>query len=166
MLFLSLTEHKETEDGGPFWTAIWQLSIGRPVGSGWLCESIPWATCAVQSESGHQGRSCPPEQPGGRTLPARSRDHRYAGSPVDDALVAADQQPLGLSVYEGLCGECPFGASVAEVMGDHLSMRPSPVREHAPMIPVEVEQVVLHMATLLIGWYSYHRCCQSRSSRW
>src|SRR5207248_5681904 len=56
---------------------------------------------------------------------------------------ASDQYALGVVVYEWLCGERPFEGSVTEVMVKHLSMPPPPLRERMPMLPVEVEQVVL-----------------------
>jgi peptide/nickel transport system substrate-binding protein len=58
---------------------------------------------------------------------------------------ASDQYALGVVVYEWLCGERPFEGSVTEVMVKHLSMPPPPLREHVPMLPVEVEQVVLRV---------------------
>ncbi len=56
---------------------------------------------------------------------------------------ASDQYALGVSVYEWLCGRHPFEGSVTEVMVQHLSMPPQPLRERVPTIPSEVEQVVL-----------------------
>jgi len=56
---------------------------------------------------------------------------------------ASDQYALGVVVYEWLCGERPFEGSVTEVMVKHLSMPPPPLRERVPMLPAEVEQVVL-----------------------
>src|SRR5438034_5047048 len=56
---------------------------------------------------------------------------------------ASDQYALGVVVYEWLCGERPFDGSVSEVMVQHLSMPPLPLRERVSTIPVEVEQVVL-----------------------
>src|SRR2546427_3584928 len=56
---------------------------------------------------------------------------------------ASDQYALGVVVYEWLCGERPFEGSVSEVMAQHLSMPPPPLRERMPAIPSEVEQVVL-----------------------
>jgi peptide/nickel transport system substrate-binding protein len=56
---------------------------------------------------------------------------------------ASDQYALGVVVYEWLCGEWPFEGSVSELIAQHLSMPPLPLRERVPAIPAEVEQVVL-----------------------
>src|SRR5262249_55900840 len=56
---------------------------------------------------------------------------------------ASDQYALGVVVYEWLCGTRPFEGSLTEVMIQHLTMPPPPLRERMPAIPVEVEQVVL-----------------------
>jgi peptide/nickel transport system substrate-binding protein len=58
---------------------------------------------------------------------------------------ASDQYALGVVVYEWLCGERPFEGSVSEVMAQHLSMPPPPLRERVPAIPPEFEQVVLRV---------------------
>ncbi len=56
---------------------------------------------------------------------------------------ASDQYALAVVVYEWLCGRRPFEGSVNEVMVQHLSMAPPPLREREPMISAEVEHVVL-----------------------
>src|SRR5438552_15075719 len=56
---------------------------------------------------------------------------------------ASDQYALGVVVYEWLCGERPFEGSVSELIAQHLSMPPLPLRERMPTILPEVEQVVL-----------------------
>ena len=56
---------------------------------------------------------------------------------------ASDQYALGVVVYEWLCGARPFEGSVSEVMAQHLSLPPPPLRERMPTISPEVEQVVL-----------------------
>jgi predicted ATPase/DNA-binding CsgD family transcriptional regulator len=56
---------------------------------------------------------------------------------------ASDQYALGVVVYEWLCGGCPFEGSFSEVLVQHLSIPPPPLRERVPAIPGEVEQVVL-----------------------
>src|SRR5260370_14419843 len=57
--------------------------------------------------------------------------------------LASDQYALGVVVYEWLCGERPFEGSVSELIAQHLSMPPLPLRERVPAIPAEVEQMVL-----------------------
>src|SRR5260370_39286717 len=59
------------------------------------------------------------------------------------ARPASDQYALGVVVYEWLCGARPFEGSLSEVMVQHLSMPPPPLRERMPAISAELEQVVL-----------------------
>ena len=56
---------------------------------------------------------------------------------------ASDQYALAVVVYEWLCGKLPFEGSLTEVMYQHMSMPPPPLRERGPTILSEVEQVVL-----------------------
>ncbi len=56
---------------------------------------------------------------------------------------ASDQYALAVVVYEWLCGARPFEGSVSEVMVQHLSLPPPPLRERVSTISPEVERVVL-----------------------
>jgi serine/threonine protein kinase len=47
---------------------------------------------------------------------------------------ASDQYALGVMVYEWLCGSRPFEGSFSEVMGQHLSIPPPPLRERVQTI--------------------------------
>lgn len=58
--------------------------------------------------------------------------------------LASDQYALAIVVYEWLCGRCPFeGSSALEVVMQHHSQTPQPLRELVPTIPAPVEQVVV-----------------------
>src|SRR5205823_1952433 len=56
---------------------------------------------------------------------------------------ASDQNALGIIVYEWLCGEPPFRGSTIEIAMQHaLAPQPS-LREKAPGITSDIEQVVM-----------------------
>ncbi|HEY4035235.1 MAG TPA: serine/threonine-protein kinase [Ktedonobacteraceae bacterium] len=60
------------------------------------------------------------------------------------ARPASDQYALGVLVYEWLSGACPFGGSTfIEIATQHALDRPPPLREKAPTVTAEVEQVIL-----------------------
>ncbi|HYT35712.1 MAG TPA: protein kinase [Ktedonobacteraceae bacterium] len=56
---------------------------------------------------------------------------------------ASDQYALSIVVYEWLCGSLPFHGSFTEIASQHLFVPPPPLHEKIPMIPRDVEQVVL-----------------------
>src|SRR5438045_5400980 len=56
---------------------------------------------------------------------------------------ASDQYALGIVVYEWLSGARPFQGTFSETVAKHLHVPPPPLREKIPMLPYEVEQVVL-----------------------
>jgi WD40 repeat protein/serine/threonine protein kinase len=56
---------------------------------------------------------------------------------------ASDQYSLAIVVYEWLCGRRPFEGSHWEIIDQHLSTPPPPLRERFPELPAEVEAVVL-----------------------
>ena len=41
----------EAKGGRPTWTATWQLPIGQPVGTGWLCRGLPRTACALNQQA-------------------------------------------------------------------------------------------------------------------
>ncbi|HEY1354215.1 MAG TPA: protein kinase [Ktedonobacteraceae bacterium] len=56
---------------------------------------------------------------------------------------ASDQYALGIAVYQWLTGQTPFQGLPREIITQHLATPPSPIHEHVPQIPEEVEQVIL-----------------------
>jgi serine/threonine protein kinase len=59
------------------------------------------------------------------------------------ARPASDQYALAICVYEWLTGICPFSGTFTEVAFKHAMSSPPPLREKCPMLPFQVEQVVL-----------------------
>jgi eukaryotic-like serine/threonine-protein kinase len=56
---------------------------------------------------------------------------------------ASDQYSLGIVVYEWISGDRPFHGSLTELVGQHLSVPPPPLREKVSTISPVIEQVVL-----------------------
>jgi molecular chaperone DnaK len=56
---------------------------------------------------------------------------------------ASDQYALGIIIYQWLTGTTPFRGSHVEIVTQHLTVPPPPLRTIVSTIPVEVEQVVL-----------------------
>ncbi len=57
--------------------------------------------------------------------------------------IASDQYALGIVVYEWLTGTRPFNGMSWEIVSQHFSKPPSPLREKVPTLPKGIEQVVL-----------------------
>ncbi|GCF06764.1 serine/threonine protein kinase [Dictyobacter arantiisoli] len=56
---------------------------------------------------------------------------------------ASDQYALGVIAYEWLTGSCPFQGSFFEIASQQVLASPPAIREKVPMIPAEIEKVVL-----------------------
>jgi len=56
---------------------------------------------------------------------------------------ASDQYALAVVVYEWLCGRLPFEGSPLEIIEQHLSANPPPLRELVPDLAPTIEQAVL-----------------------
>lgn len=56
---------------------------------------------------------------------------------------ASDQYSLAIIVYSWLTGILPFTGTYVEIVSQHLTKLPPPLRNSVPNLPVEIEQVVL-----------------------
>lgn len=57
---------------------------------------------------------------------------------------ASDQYALATVVYEWLCGDLPFvGNTAIEIAMQHISETPPPLRQKAPSLSINVEQVIM-----------------------
>lgn len=82
-------------------------------------------------------RSANLEQSVGGTLPYMAPE-QIQGRPRP----TSDQYALGVVVYEWLAGKRPFDGTEVEIAMQHTMAAPPSLREQAPSLPVEVEQVV------------------------
>ncbi|HZU69829.1 MAG TPA: serine/threonine-protein kinase [Ktedonobacteraceae bacterium] len=57
--------------------------------------------------------------------------------------IASDQYALGIVVYEWLTGTRPFDGTSWEIVSQHFSTPPPPLREKVPNLSSEIEKVVL-----------------------
>jgi serine/threonine protein kinase len=78
--------------------------------------------------------------------------HAYAGTPVytapeqwlEQPRAASDQYALAVTCYQLLTGRLPFTGNLYAIMHGHLQTPPPPLREFNPLIPPQVEAVILH----------------------
>ncbi|MDQ6662364.1 MAG: protein kinase, partial [Chloroflexota bacterium] len=77
--------------------------------------------------------------------------HGYVGTPLytapeqwlEQPRAASDQYALAVTCYQLLTGHAPFTGSLYSVMHGHLQVPPPPLRQSLPLLPEEVEVVIL-----------------------
>lgn len=78
--------------------------------------------------------------------------HCYVGTPLytapeqwlEQPRAASDQYALAITCYQLLTGRAPFTGNLYSVMHGHLQTPPAPLSDFNPLIPEQVEQVILH----------------------
>jgi Protein kinase domain/Viral BACON domain/MSP (Major sperm protein) domain len=78
--------------------------------------------------------------------------HAYVGTPVytapeqwlEQPRAASDQYALAVTCYQLLTGRPPFTGTLYAIMYGHLQTPPPPLHEFNPLIPPQVEAVILH----------------------
>ena len=77
--------------------------------------------------------------------------HAYVGTPIytapeqwlEQPRAASDQYALAITCYLLLTGRAPFVGNLYSIMHGHLQAPPPPLREFNPLIPPQVEAVIL-----------------------
>src|SRR5260221_4122672 len=78
--------------------------------------------------------------------------HAYVGTPVytapeqwlEQPRAASDQYALAVTCYQLLTGRPPFTGNLYAIMYGHLQTPPPPLHEFNPLIPPQVEAVILY----------------------
>ncbi len=77
--------------------------------------------------------------------------HGYVGTPLytapeqwlEQPRAASDQYALAITCYQLLIGAPPFNGNLYSIMHGHIEMPPPPLRQFQPLIPAEIEAVIL-----------------------
>jgi serine/threonine protein kinase len=102
-----------------------------PAGEVWLSDFGIAVTAPIERSFITQGL--------GGTLPYMAPEQLSGGKPQP----ASDQYALGIMMYEWLCGVRPFQGNQLEIVGQHISRPPPPLREKRPDLSSQVEEIVL-----------------------
>jgi serine/threonine protein kinase/N-acetylneuraminic acid mutarotase len=78
--------------------------------------------------------------------------HGYVGTPLytapeqwlEQPRAASDQYALAVTCYQLLTGRAPFTGNLYSIMHGHIQTPPPSLRQWQPLIPVEIEEVILH----------------------
>src|SRR5258708_40012166 len=77
--------------------------------------------------------------------------HAYVGTPLytapeqwlEQPRAASDQYALAVTCYQLLTGHAPFTGNLYSIMHGHLQTPPPPLHEFNPLIPIQLEDVIL-----------------------
>ena len=78
--------------------------------------------------------------------------HGYVGTPLytapeqwlEQPRAASDQYALAVTCYQLLTGSAPFTGNLYSIMHGHIQTPPPAMRQFQPLIPAEIEEVILH----------------------
>ena len=78
--------------------------------------------------------------------------HGYVGTPLytapeqwlEQPRAASDQYALAVTCYQLLTGHAPFTGNLYSIMHGHIQTSPPSLRQFQPLIPVEVEEVIIY----------------------
>ncbi|GAC1346278.1 MAG: hypothetical protein NVSMB27_09630 [Ktedonobacteraceae bacterium] len=78
--------------------------------------------------------------------------HGYVGTPLytapeqwlEQPRAASDQYALAVTCYQLLTGCAPFTGNLYSIMHGHIQTPPPAMRQFQPIIPAEIEEVILH----------------------
>ncbi len=78
--------------------------------------------------------------------------HGYVGTPLytapeqwlEQPRAASDQYALAVTCYQLLTGRAPFTGNLYAIMHGHIQTPPPPLSQFQPLIPAEIETVILH----------------------
>ncbi len=74
-----------------------------------------------------------------RGTPSYMAPEQWEGNPV----IASDQYALGIMAYQLVTGRLPYQGGPGQIMYQHFTSEPQPPSAHMPLLPMEVDAVIL-----------------------